>query len=1021
MPDHNTPAIHSLSHQELTALVFANSADYVLVIMDLEGKIVAWNPSAETILGWSAEEAIGQSVDIIFTPEDRAAGQPQKEKEQAVQEGRAIDERWHLKRNGSIFWAQGELTPLRRNNELIGYSKILRDRTRERLIEENLRLTQQVGHIGSFELFPAQGWLAVSPEFCKLWGLAVQDVVSVAILMALVHPEDRPYLLTNRSELPDNALDYSEYRIRRADNAEERWIARRGEPIHIEDMQTTRYLGVCYDVTERKRSEIAIREADARWRDLFEGMLEGFYLAEAIHNPQGQMVSYRYLEANPGFWQQTGLDRSIAVVGHTVQEVLPGIQDQHIQTYATLLENGAPTHFEVFLPVRGGRWYDVRARRVSSERFAVLFMDISQRKQTEAALAESETRFKAITHSIEQIVWASQPDGQHNFFNDRWYEYTGMDRAGTDGHRWLDYVHPDDRDHAWNVWQQSIQNGNPYRVEFRLRQRTGRYRWFLARAHPMQDSNKKIIRWFGTSTDIEEIVEAREVLALSQEQLERTVTERTRERDRIWRLSNDLMAIARLNGEIVAINDACSHTLGLSEAELLGHSFLELIHPDDLAKTYTQLNQLGQGLDITGFEMRLRDKDGTYRLTAWTAVPEDDYIYAIGRDITEQRQTEEQLRQAQKMEAVGQLTGGIAHDFNNLLTGIIGSLDLMQRRVEKGRTLDLDRYIGAAVTSAQRAAALTQRLLAFSRRQTLDLKPININQLVASLEDLLRRTTGENIRLVTTLGGGLCPACTDVNQLESALINLVINARDAMPDGGTITISTASTHLEKSHAATVDGLEAGDYILLSIADTGTGMSPEVQAKAFDPFFTTKPIGQGTGLGLSMVYGYIKQAKGHVRLVSKLGEGTRICLYLPCHHEEVDNAVVEVESAVPQGLGETVLVVEDEPVVRSLVVEVLTELGYIAIEAADAKEALPILESRQRIDLLVSDVGLPGLNGRQLADIARQHRPTLKVLFATGYAEGSSARGYLANDMEIITKPFAIDALATKIRGMLAGS
>lgn len=389
----------------------------------------------------------------------------------------------------------------------------------------------------------------------------------------------------------------------------------------------------------------------------------------------------------------------------------------------------------------------------------------------------------------------------------------------------------------------------------------------------------------------------------------------------------------------------------------------------------------------------------------------------VAAEVAERTRTEEALRQAQKMEAVGQLTGGIAHDFNNLLTGIIGSLDLMQRRHRRGDTGDVERYICAAVTSAQRAAALTQRLLAFSRRQALDLKPVDVNRLVASLEDLLHRTTGENIKLVTSLSGGLQPACMDVNQLESALINLVINARDAMPHGGQIHLSTSSYY----HGVVPDpkkrGLTEGEYILLRVTDTGTGMPPEVIERAFEPFFTTKPIGQGTGLGLSMVYGYIKQAKGYIQIESVPGAGTSVCLYLPVHKGETTPVEVEPERA-PQGMGETILVVEDESVVRSLVVEVLNDLGYQTLEAGEATEALTITESNQRIDLMVSDVGLPGMNGRQLAEIVRQQRPGLKVLFATGYAESFTANDFLGPDMGVITKPFAIDAFATKVGEML---
>ncbi|MFG3454420.1 ATP-binding protein [Stutzerimonas stutzeri] len=389
----------------------------------------------------------------------------------------------------------------------------------------------------------------------------------------------------------------------------------------------------------------------------------------------------------------------------------------------------------------------------------------------------------------------------------------------------------------------------------------------------------------------------------------------------------------------------------------------------------------------------------------------------VAAEVAERSRAESNLRQAQKMEAVGQLTGGIAHDFNNLLTGIIGSLDLMQRRHHRGDLRDVERYIGAAVTSAQRAAALTQRLLAFSRQQTLDLKPVEVNRLVASLEDFLRRTTGENVTIVTELKAGLPPACMDVNQLESALINLVINARDAMPHGGQITISTGRHYQSSIPDPKKRGLTEGDYILLCVTDTGTGMPPEVIERAFEPFFTTKPIGQGTGLGLSMVYGYIKQAKGYIQIESELRLGTSVCLYLPVHHGETTHAQVESEHA-PQGTGETILVVEDEPVVRSLVVEVLNDLGYQTLEAGEATEALAITESSQRIDLLVTDVGLPGMNGRQLAEIVRQQRPGLRILFATGYAESFTASDFLGPDMAVITKPFAIDAFATKVGEML---
>jgi signal transduction histidine kinase/FixJ family two-component response regulator len=395
----------------------------------------------------------------------------------------------------------------------------------------------------------------------------------------------------------------------------------------------------------------------------------------------------------------------------------------------------------------------------------------------------------------------------------------------------------------------------------------------------------------------------------------------------------------------------------------------------------------------------------------------------LQNEMVERERAEDALRHAQKMEAVGQLTGGIAHDFNNMLTGIIGSLDLMQRYIAAGRSDDIGRFADAAVASAHRAAALTHRLLAFSRRQSLDRRPLDPNQLVASLEDLFQRTKGAHITLKVQLGHDIWPVNSDASQLENALLNLVINARDAMPDGGELLIETANSYLDGTDITTPEPVKAGDYVMLGVRDNGTGMAPKILAKAFDPFFTTKPIGQGTGLGLSMIYGFAQQSGGHVTLHSEPGQGTCVRLYLPRLHGTslASSLPASLSEAAPVALaGEAVVVVEDDPAVRMLVVNVLDELGYTAHQAADARTALPLLESDLRVDLLVTDVGLPGMNGRQLAEIARQHRPGLRILFMTGYAEKAAERqGFLEDGMDMVAKPFSIDVLATKIRSMIS--
>ncbi|UPA28015.1 response regulator (plasmid) [Shinella oryzae] len=387
-------------------------------------------------------------------------------------------------------------------------------------------------------------------------------------------------------------------------------------------------------------------------------------------------------------------------------------------------------------------------------------------------------------------------------------------------------------------------------------------------------------------------------------------------------------------------------------------------------------------------------------------------------------QTEAALRQAQKMEAVGQLTGGLAHDFNNILAGVSGSLDLMKTRLTQGRIGEIDRYITGAQGAVKRAAALTQRLLAFSRRQTLDPKPSDINRVVAGMQDLITRSVGPAVAVETVAAGGLWTAFVDVGQLENALLNLCINARDAMPDGGRLTIETGNRWLDE-RAASQRGVLPGQYVSLCVSDTGSGMSADVVARAFDPFFTTKPIGQGTGLGLSMVYGFAGQSGGAVRIYSEVGKGTMICIYLPRHAGDQQEEEPQLENdpiPVSDTLG-TILVVDDEPLVRMVAVEILEDLGYVVLEAGDGPSALKILEARPDICLLVTDVGLPnGMNGRQLADVVREKRPELNVLFVTGYAENAVLNhGHLERGMQVVTKPFSSETLARRVKDLIGGA
>ena len=589
-------------------------------------------------------------------------------------------------------------------------------------------------------------------------------------------------------------------------------------------------------------------------------------------------------------------------------------------------------------------------------------------------------------------------------------------------------IHPDDAARVQERVAGVLATGELFSEEYRVVHADGGVCWVLAEGRCKMSADGRPLRFPGVSFDITDRKRTEQRLHELNIELERQVIERSQERGTTWQVSPDLLGALNPQGYFVTSNPAWMTVLGWTEAEVAGMSIFELLHPDDVERTRGGFNLTQQGQPAIRFPNRYRCKSGAYRWISWVGVPDGGMVYCSGRDITEEREqaealerAQEALRQSQKMEAVGQLTGGLAHDFNNLLAAISGSLEVMQMRIAQGRTGEIDRFMVAAKGAVKRAAALTHRLLAFSRRQTLDPKPTDANRLIADMEELIRRTIGPGIHLEVVGAGGLWPTLVDPNQLENALLNLCLNARDAMPDGGRLTMETANKWLD-DRAASERDMAPGQYISVCVSDNGVGMPPDVVAKAFDPFFTTKPLGAGTGLGLSMTYGFARQSGGQVRIDSEPGHGTTMCIYLPRHDVDArPEAARATEPPREQGDGEVVLVIDDEPTIRMLIVEVLREAGYRAVEAFDAPSGLRALESLSRIDLLITDVGLPGgLNGRQIADAARVRRPDLKVLFITGYAENAAlGNGYLDRGMSVVTKPFAMEALARKIAEMMA--
>ena len=664
--------------------------------------------------------------------------------------------------------------------------------------------------------------------------------------------------------------------------------------------------------------------------------------------------------------------------------------------------------------------------------------DVSVAVKRERLLRERQNaRYDAVVDSAPDVILTLDDEDIIQFANpaaDRQFGYVAKELIGQPAALIFE-----DRA-AWNATRRAVLDGDAVRqpVEVMARRKDGSASYLEVSLSRWESQSRVLIT--AILRDVNERRVAQEILRASEAQF-RTLAQAMP--NHVW--------TARPDGQLDWFNERVYEYSGVKSGTLDGHGWSTLVHPDDRSAAA----ELWQAALMAGApyeaQFRIRSANGAYRWHLARAFPTRGAYGVILRwvgsntDIEDQKvaaqtladvnatleqrvsertgqlmQAEEALRQSQKMEAVGQLTGGIAHDFNNLLQGILGALDIVKKRIAEGRIGDLDPFLNGALDSANRAATLTHRLLAFSRRQPVDPRPLDLNELIGTVEELLRRSLGENIDLRVVAGEDLWLVRCDGNQLENALLNLAINARDAMPSGGAVTIDTANAVFDARQARRRD-VSAGEYVCVRVSDTGVGMPPSVKARAFDPFYTTKPIGKGTGLGLSMIYGFVRQSDGSVLIDSEPGNGTSIEISLPRYRGDAVGAPVQELSGDNRAeANEVVLIVEDEAVVRLLIVETLNDLGYKALETADSAAALRILQSSQRVDLLVSDIGLPGLNGRQLADAAHVTRPALKVLFVTGYAEDAAGSAFLEPGMEIVIKPFTMEALSSKIREMIEG-
>ncbi|ALM86756.1 histidine kinase [Bordetella sp. N] len=759
--------------------------------------------------------------------------------------------------------------------------------------------------------------------------------------------------------------------------------------------------------------------------------------------------------------------RHPAALGVPFKDAWPDVWDE-IEPLVEQVFAGETVKFDnmpLVMTRRGYRedtWWNFSYSPVRDESGAVagllnVTLDATERKRAEraeqerdeanASLRENEKRLSALVRASSDVIYTMSPD---------WAEMRRLEGRGfitdTDAPtvKWAEeYLYPEDRHTILNVVAQAIASEGVYELEHRVRRADGSEGWTFSRAIAVRGLDGEIIEWFGTAADVTDAHASRAALLEVEERLRLA-----------GRATNDAVWDWDLRTNQVTWNIALQAAYGhrLEDIEPTGAWWIAHIHVDDRERIVRSIHgAIDSSTPDWNDEYRFERADGSYAdvldrgyvlrdsagkpLRMVGAMLDVSARKAVERQLEEDRRrlleeveaktaerdrAEDALRQAQKMEAVGQLTGGLAHDFNNMLAGISGALQLMQLRLAQGRVGELERYSTAAQGAVRRAAALTHRLLAFSRRQTLDPKPVNANRLIFDIEELIRRTVGPQVEVETIGKTGVWTTLVDPNQLENSIVNLCINARDAMPDGGRITIEAGNEELDKAGGQARD-LPPGHYVSIRVTDAGTGMSPEVAARAFDPFFTTKPLGEGTGLGLSMVYGFARQSGGQVQITSEVGVGTTICIYLPRHLTEAEAdegaqlspvSILNADGAKDAG---SVLVVDDEPSVRMLVVEVAQELGFGVVEAADGPGALRMLRDYPDVNLLITDVGLPGgMNGRQVADAALQLHPRLRVLFITGYAESAViGNGQLAPNMGLLTKPFSIDVLAERIRTILA--
>jgi PAS domain S-box-containing protein len=749
-------------------------------------------------------------------------------------------------------------------------------------------------------------------------------------------------------------------------------------------------------------SNLAARRVTQRLATTLESITDAFFTI-------GRDMRFAYVNAEAERLLQRTRDE---LLGRDIWSEFPhAVGTIFERSYRRALADNCTVAFEEFYPPLD-RWFAVKAYP-SPEGLAVYFQDVTQRHRSQQALRESERELRALAESMPQIVWMADVDGNTTYCNQRWLDFTGLSLQESHGTGWARSVHPQDATRALQAWSDARASGADYELECRLRGHDGRYRWMLVRGVPHRDRDGRVTKWMGTCTDIDAMKQSADAVRASEERFQ-LLAKATN--DGIWECDLTTGAVWWSEGfeALFGVHDRAGANLERSIAR---------IHPEDREAAAARLRgAIAGGAATWSSEHRFMRADGTFAhvLSRGSIIRDErgDAVRLVGSmsDISERIGLEEQLRQSQRLEAVGHLTGGLAHDFNNLLTVVLGNAETLADALR--REPRLQSLADMIVVAAERGADLTRRLLAFSRQQALAPIAVDIGRQLAELQPLLRRTLGEHIEIAWSAQPQAWHPLVDPAQLDSALLNLCLNARDAMPYGGQLSIETRNLQLDADGAARHGGIQPGEYVAIAVTDTGCGIRPEHLGRVFEPFFTTKEKGKGTGLGLPMVYGFMRQSGGHVEVRSTPNEGTTVTLYLPRAPEAPARAIEERRAALLTGR-EAILLVEDDFYVRTYARDQLRALGYQVVEAASGAEAIGALRGAAHFDLLLTDVVMPQMSGPELAVHAQALRPGLKVLYTSGYTEDAlTQHGGFGAGVRLLAKPYLRDELARRVREAL---